>query len=433
MASSGTPLAKQAVSTARLGPTACACRCLPLPNADHEVVISSSEAGVDSGGWPRVLHTGQVDQVSAVAGLPPVGEEAPLPPAVARVLEAQKLGRALEARREARALESEYPELGVLLGANVLERVSRVAARFDTSLEEVMPSLLPSDGWVTEEATEGAQFAYRLSDGLFHLMSTARYEGCSALNALAALCEYDLCPAYNLDVRDVTCIGEHVSTDSAWHVSKQTKGGLEDQILHVSCIDALEERGFSALWASVYSPNKPPEPPSSMTRPATLHGRQAVLRNTFRIVPRRTTRGEPAFDMHLSLLSRPNDSAHRMLKSYSVSAMKNLIRDELGKFPANFRRHIMGEALGQRILTSPRAPFYDAIRRHLSVWQNPIGNIVDVRPSPVKSEVISPPPTCVESARVPKVGAADDSDSTAEPVVPAFEEFSAQLPDCWAD
>jgi len=279
-----------------------------------------------------------------------------------QVFAAVHRGRWIEASRVLKGVEgSQDQELADnTVSASIRTRIHRVASRFDESLKDLcdLPELGEGD-WNQED--EGV--AFKLSNEEFKVVATKHYENFDAFQAFVGLCEYDLCPEYLSTVKRATLLHENVEpspNDTVWQVQQRSHTSKEDNILQVSCIDALDEP-LGALWFSVYTPDEEDvghiEELRGVKVPPPKEGcvRVRDRRTVFAIYP--VWSNPPSFKLTMALSRRPSSAA--MFFSSVVQREAKDIMETFHKF--------LGKCsdLNGRALFSPRAPFYECVRRHL--------------------------------------------------------------------
>lgn len=374
-----------------------------------------------------------VDISNKERGAPRVDVEA----AKEQVAAAIKCGRWLEAQRKLRSIETAAgagataPTAGLVDGV-LRERVARVAARYDASLAEL--SAREDDGWEHEHCEgQGLDFAYRLASSSLQVVASTVFRGIDALHAFVGLCEYDLCAKYTSQVISTEPLGSVEAGDGLWHVLKRATVGKEDNILHVSYIDALDEP-LGALWVSAYVPSELDEPPTSgggwpskvggvaVPQPSQGSVRLGFWRTAYAITPLwgedagGGQGGVPAVRLTFSLCRRPSN-ARCILRCF--------MRREVDEFVATFKR-LMEDCsdLQARVHFSRNAGLYDSVRRHLETKApKPLA------PSPKLLGAPSPKVAALAASPVPAVVVS----VPATPAILSLAELSAHLPEDWAD
>jgi len=218
----------------------------------------------------------------------------------------------------------------------------------------------PSDGWSDQrDESTGSDVSVRLANQKFQVRYSTIIEGFDALEAFVGLCEYDLAHVYSADVREVHCLQATDICDTIWHVKKQTHWGNEDNIMHLSCIDALDEP-IGGLWCSMYTPAEENiHTLNGANLPRTEEGsvRVGFWHCSYIIEPAWTN--PPSCKLTFGISRRPSSAA------YIFSAV---MRREVEKIVSDFKAFLgktPGNELNWRALFSPMAPFYDCVRRHL--------------------------------------------------------------------
>lgn len=275
-----------------------------------------------------------------------------------QLFEAVRQGRWVEARRRVRELEQSGASLDQVVGSKMLERINRIGAQFEDSLGELNPAegVLAGE-WTTEhDDLNDLDFAFRLADSTMQVVASAVFTA-DALKAFVGLCEYDLCMRYSSEIMNVKPLREF-GIDSIWNVRRRAHGGKEDNIVQVSCLDALDEP-LEALWFCVYTPGKEGLHELNGVRlPPPRDGavRLGYWRNVFAIKPLWTD--PPSFRITLGLHRRTSAAAY---------VFAGVMRREVGSVLRNFREFVdTCSDLTWRSLFSRQAPFYDSVSRHLA-------------------------------------------------------------------
>jgi hypothetical protein len=277
-------------------------------------------------------------------------------------------GRVLEAARFLLGKDGEEAVAAASLGE--MERIRRIDARFWQSMREISAGKC-GGGWVTETISKGASCSYRIGDGIFQLISSCEYDDLDPIKALAAFLEVDLCKGYKRNVISARCLAEPTKgVDSIWHVRQQGRvsGAMEDNVLHLSCVDALDEE-YASLWVSMYTPAvrdniaeldgvRIPFPELGATRERDAY-------TTVRIVPRGRS-AACGFRLIIALYGTPSPAAKAVMAWMPTFAFKRLMRTNAQEQMRLFAEHLAGSVeLNRRLEHSARAVFYETVRRHL--------------------------------------------------------------------
>jgi len=315
---------------------------------------------------------------------------------------ALRSGRWLEASRRLSQLEAAGAGAAThYLDQISLRRMRRVVSRYKESLEELQPAA--EGGWTAEPGVQGGMdFAYRLVNSTVQVVCSAVFDGADAFQAFVGLTEWDLCGRFCEGFREAQELQHKAPGDSLWRVLRQAPGGSEDNILHVSCLDALDEQ-LGALWVSAYVPEElacPANATSEESSSAELRSvslppakpgaaRLGFWRASYAIVPLWRDGPSGAFRLMLALSHHPTRAA-RAFPSFARREADTLIRN-LRLFLDTCRE------LNWRALFSDHAEMYDFVRRHLAQ----------------KAPPTSLPPSPLSRLK--------------------FSEFSMHLPPDWAD
>jgi len=273
-------------------------------------------------------------------------------------------GRLLDARRRLARLG----DPGRVDGA-LAERIRRVGVCYSASLEDLAAG---GQSWTSEQVGE-LHYSYRLADGRFQLVSTVESPA-DPIKALAAVIEVDLCQGYKPNVISTRLLGHEDPDpfDSVWQITQKGRfsGALEDNISHVSVVDALDEE-LGSLLVCVY-------PPSDV-RSTQLHGidlpapqsgaaREGNWRTTFRITPIQDFQGtgQPGFRMSSALNVQPSRAGLAVLSHMPSWTLRLVLARSARELLSSFAKHMdVCEELQCRIESSPRAAFYAHVRCRL--------------------------------------------------------------------
>jgi hypothetical protein len=181
-----------------------------------------------------------------------------------------------KARRIAGDFDASSGFAGKILGCELLDRITRIGDCFDASVKDfqdasvaptwIGPEAVAIDSGLTLQMVHSSTSQYAKVLGTLTIDRSAEI---SAFKAFVALWEYDLVDKYNkvqkvhpdvpMSRRLWPITGDQASTsvgDSLWHVVRQPqRGGKQDNVFHVSCVDALDEP-LNALWCAIYTPDQ---------------------------------------------------------------------------------------------------------------------------------------------------------------------------------
>eukprot|EP00927_Polykrikos_kofoidii_P072730 TRINITY_DN68819_c0_g1_i1.p1 TRINITY_DN68819_c0_g1~~TRINITY_DN68819_c0_g1_i1.p1 ORF type:complete len:553 (+),score=65.93 TRINITY_DN68819_c0_g1_i1:71-1729(+) len=287
------------------------------------------------------------------------------------VATAVRSGRFVEAYRRLNRLKDSGVNLLDGMTESMIERIRRMGTRFDDSLRDICPS--ESDGWKTETDNNfGIEFSIRLTRGIVQVVSSRVFEGVDALIGFVALCELDLYEKYFPDIATAEPLRERMN-DSIWRLKRNAHGGREDNVVHVSCLDSLDEP-LGGLWLCLYTPEtegaselcKVPLP-----KPEAQAVRVGFWRSVFVITPiwAETTAGATAVDepSEMQQSFRLTFALQHRTTAASCVFPEVLMRREVVCVYEGLRKFLQEDhdAIANRILTSHKATFYGSVRRHL--------------------------------------------------------------------
>jgi len=283
-------------------------------------------------------------------------------------------GRWIEAYRRWTCLEASHTSARPFLEDDTISQLRRVSSRFEESVErEIKPAA--GEQW----QGQGDGFAYRLANDFLQVMSSKIYRGTHPLLAFVALCEYDLFAQHTPGVISATPVGQSSrACDSTWHVLRTTSGRKEDNLLQVSCVDALDEP-LDALWVSTYVPWELEDAESSSgggrrpsdwgrtelqgaTLPKPQEGKVRLdyWRSVYAIKPMWLDFGtEPVFQLTMGIRKRPSSAA---------CVFPSFMQSEVATFWKAFDKYLddCKREIGWRMCFSRNVGLYDSVRRRLA-------------------------------------------------------------------
>lgn len=209
-------------------------------------------------------------------------------PRVRPIHDAACKARIAKARQALRELEACGANTTKLLGHDMGERIKRVGDCYEASLRDFQEAASSSD-WIAQHKeviinntlTRASAFpqsmkltcSRKFTNQCVKMVTSVtfpRSEEINAFKAFVGLCECDLAEQWS-SARKVSkrlwpTTGEEFansSGDGLWQVLRWPRhGGKEDNIFHVSCVDALDEP-CGLLWFAIYTPEQPSVEPGS--------------------------------------------------------------------------------------------------------------------------------------------------------------------------
>lgn len=167
-----------------------------------------------------------------------------------RLLDAWSSGRLIEAKRLVQKSQNMKRRFHEILDENDLEVIHRVDASFSHSLDELEQKA--GTGWMKDrDEAQDLDMAFRLSKDLLQAVASTVCMGCDIVQALDGLLEYVQQHEHNDDL-EVQQLNNELEQDSLLRVFRSGHGRTEDNILHCSWLDALDEP-LGALWLSSYT------------------------------------------------------------------------------------------------------------------------------------------------------------------------------------
>lgn len=309
-------------------------------------------------------------------------EDATAETVICRIAEGMRFGKLAEARQNFQRLTEQYPDLilGGLDTSNLVESLQRIGSCFNDSMEELLVD--PNGGWTSESISDDMSFSYRFRDGTIQVVCSGIVGG-HVLRALAGLLESDLCQGYKANVVSAAPLSPQDGADSVWHIRQRGKlsGTMEDNIVQVSCVDALDD-ALGSLWVCMY-------PPANADRITSLRGipvpaleagsaREPHWRTTFRITPSSGSKkpfpssesrasGKETLHVSVSTCSKPSRAQFAALNRMPSFALKKMMSASSRELLTKFSQHCEKcKELENRIENSPRSSFYEHIRRRLA-------------------------------------------------------------------
>jgi len=300
-----------------------------------------------------------------------------------------------------------------VLGTELWERITRIGDIFELSLLEFDTEVHEWTPLIKKPKSGSVHF--RFSNSMLKILSTIEITVTSKIDIIKAfvgLCEYDLSAKY--DSTHVLCqrlwpksAGPQMSSqqttsscstllgsDTLWRICRNSHTGgsktvtKEDNIFHVSVIDALEHP-LGALVLAVYSPRQPTVVPGEMTAELTELFGQALPK-----VPESTLRvGDESTIFTLRPVKGSNPVAFELKSLFSTRLSKaahmfpGVVASDLHHALSRFEQFAAEDSeLRWLMLFSPQHELYDRIRMHLMktnrdmIWSVPdsISSFVEI-------------------------------------------------------
>mmetsp|Transcript_27701 Transcript_27701/g.77898 ORF Transcript_27701/g.77898 Transcript_27701/m.77898 type:complete len:589 (+) Transcript_27701:1-1767(+) len=318
---------------------------------------------------------------------------------------AMRAGRAKEVERRLISLETgHYGDTSARESMSdvTLERLGRISSCFEESLKELKTS--GTEGWRRESKEEhGVEFSFRVADDHFQVVSITEFEGIDALHAFVGLTEFDLSKQFLPRTQDTHLLQRFGTGDTLWRELGRGSVVKQDNILHVSSMDALDEP-LGALWVSVYTPGMHSgahfgtgRPERAECIPRSPHSPHLPQEEVCGIVPPAPQEGSVRVDFWKAVfiitplwgntrmpgakLGNGRPPACRLTlglcrKPSSASCIfPTSIRKEIESLMTNFRSFLETcHELSWRTVASPNAMMYECVRRHLNE-KKPSGSI----------------------------------------------------------
>jgi len=270
-----------------------------------------------------------------------------------RLLDAWSSGRIIEAKRLVQKSQSMKRRFHEILDENDLEVIHRVDASYSNSLDELVQT--SGSGWMKDrDEAQDLDMAFRLSNDLLQAVATTVCS-CDLVEALDGLLEYVQQHEHNDDL-EVQQLNNEMEQDSLLRVTRSGHGRTEDNILHCSWLDALDEP-LGALWLSSYTfkhrnlkfrGTRLPPPKSGAVR-------LSFWRSSFAIAPCTgdLKRGRSAVRVTYALARRPSSAA---------CIFPSIMHREVGKMLTRFKEFLQNRDFERDSLSN--STIYDSIRRH---------------------------------------------------------------------
>lgn len=311
------------------------------------------------------------------------------------VIQSLLSGKTIKAYRKLLEMkESGAPPQQFLLQADV-DRICRVGELFFQSKANQKP----------EGASEGRdrkrqiEFSFHIEGNTVRLESSVVIRGYDTVQALASLCELDCRYTRKYQTRSspLEPLGGEVvqrADESLWRVVND--GGREDNVVEVTCVNALDEEEDPMLWVSsrqvAFDEDSPKINGVGVAPPESGYQRVAAEATQYRITQlhdhhdsdddqgyhRMTSpttvaevTGSPGRVFRLSVVRHVEPSlGARMLycvmpRCFVMDSMRQDVVSFFDGFIANLRKR--GPVLDEKISNGPRSNFYAQVKRSLMV------------------------------------------------------------------
>lgn len=292
-----------------------------------------------------------------------LSEEHPLAAAV-------RLGRFLEARRQLHRMEAEGHDPSQVLDAATLERLARILEKYDSSQSILSTSVfdLPVSEvneemhlqWGVEVAGSTLRFIYEIE------------EEHDFVRGFVGVQERDLHKVFNKGVLSAEMLGKNTPNDGLWRsiTLSQSTGMKGDNVALVSSIDALDEPG-GHIWACTYSPPEGVEEVGGVPLPPVLEGHHRLpysfWATTMTPTISRSDGKIRGYKMKVAVEMELPYMALKIVEMMPRILLRRLARSKMEQSPKDFRRFVQSShEIDDRLQKSPRAEFYERLRRHLA-------------------------------------------------------------------
>lgn len=160
-----------------------------------------------------------------------------------------------------------------MLTAPEIGRIRRACLRFKESVSEASAGEGSNDGWTSEPSFNAApggdpeiELNFRLGPDLLQVVWSKVFTDFDAFHVFAGLSEFDLCQRRGVFGSGCRTLATQLLKqcgpgDALWRVLSQSPIGKEDNVLHVTSVDALDDPSARCLWVSVHTP-------AALTQPA---------------------------------------------------------------------------------------------------------------------------------------------------------------------
>lgn len=292
--------------------------------------------------------------------------------------------RMVEALEELNLQEDDAHASSEELDAPTFERIRRIGQSSQKHLhwwsQASSCSGLVKGDWPINGHNEALklEWGFRLENGLIHATFSTEVSGNDIPRAVAALCELQLYGAFNDDFVEATALEQDcMANDSIWHLVTHNKvlDVRADNVWQVTVTDALEER-MGAVIVDLCTPEQ--EDISELRGTALPRKREGFSRQVFGhsayfLIPMATDMGkEPSFRLVNYSVTRPAAKLAYVLTALPLFAQSRILRTGAERAVTRLKDHITmsnNKPLDSAMLTSPRAPLYEAIRKHLASEQ----------------------------------------------------------------
>lgn len=257
------------------------------------------------------------------------------------------------------------------LGKASLARVRRIGAHYEANLD--MIQWKATDFAISEVGCKLGQeggleeWGARLQDGYLSMVTSTHYATLDVSTILACRMEKDLEPHLDKEVIHKEILEESDVSDSLWHVLKNSKslGSKLDDVSEDFVVDALDESvGAIVMFSRTLDPTTTtyrgltiPKPQEGFERTPHYRGLIKLQRD-----PKGGVRSIFAMQVKLSV------SAYRLLSLMPNWVFRRLVRSGAENSTKNFRMIASdpNSVYQERLRTTPRAAFYDAMQRRMS-------------------------------------------------------------------
>mmetsp|Transcript_87167 Transcript_87167/g.164388 ORF Transcript_87167/g.164388 Transcript_87167/m.164388 type:complete len:464 (-) Transcript_87167:16-1407(-) len=256
---------------------------------------------------------------------------------------------------------------------NPYDRIRRVGTKYEHSLEE-MKNSVGMDYWFSEEDNlDGPRVELSVEHGMLQTVSVSQHKDFEILKAFAALCEVDYLRPYTEAEWAREQVEEIASRadESFLHVVKDRE--RKDSILQATYADALEE-SLKMLWVCIDGQEVPTDVDTHHgvvlpSKPGVGYERVSSSVTTYAIVPMKHASRTGLFRLIIvqkTPLSLGSQCWYGILPSCSS---RSHYRKKMSQFLEGLKRAAQSDSLTSKMQESPRAAFYEQVRRHMESLQ----------------------------------------------------------------
>jgi len=283
-----------------------------------------------------------------------------------------RCGKFLEARRELDRLRAASIDPSEILGEVPVERVGRIASKFDISLK--MFEARMEDFSVFERNDKiGVKWGFDLQGPILKIIFEVSFAEMDVVRAFAAVQERDLHKPFNAGLESAKTHGEETPHDSIWQsfTFSKTTNTKGDNLTHISGLDALDEPPLSSLWAGHYNITEEAAAVAGFKVPPPQEGhtRSSYAFTAYSLAPTVPRGGgDRSRGVRMKVLTETKLPAmiSSVLSVMPSFVLRRLARSRVEAVPMQFKDFVLtSQHLDDRLVHGPRREFYAMLRERL--------------------------------------------------------------------